>query len=378
MADETPDELAHEVGDEEEPGAGKPDPDRLKQFLRRAGADVAAGFNCAITVLGDRLDLYQALDEQGPSTSAELARATDLHERWVREWLQHQACAGQIEFDAASARFRLSPEARAVLVDADHPAFLMGAYDAALSVYPAVEHLQEAFRTGLGMSYDDHGPSCACAIERMGAFTKNHRLVPDLIPQVGDMDARLRTGAQVADVGCGGALSTIAMAQRYPASTFVGYDVSEHALTRARANLAESRLANVTLLNPLHTPLPDAPTYDFVTTFDVVHDTPYPAALIAQIHAALKTDGVWLCEDIRGFETFAENLEKHPLAAMLYGFSVMVCMNAGMAEPDGAGLGTLGFTEETARRMTQAAGFTAFTRLDIDNPMNSYYVLTKA
>ena len=117
--------------------------------------------------------------------------------------------------------------------------------------------------------------------------------------------------------------------------------------------------------------------YDFMTTFDVIHDTPHPEQLVAEIYASLADGGVWLCEDIRGFETFEENLEKHPLAAMLYGFSVMVCMNSGLSVADGAGLGTLGFTEGVAREMTAQVGFVQFERLDVDNPMNNYYVLRK-
>lgn len=354
---------------------GEIDGDKLKRFIKQSGQTVAAGFNCAVTVLGDRLGLYENLATQGPANSEELALRSGLHERWVREWLHHQACIGQIDY--AASRFSISPEAHAVLVDQNSPAFLMGAFDSAMSVGPAVDKLQEAFRTGLGMSYDEHGPNCACAIERMGAFTKNHRLVPHLIPLIDGLQARLESGIGVADVGCGGALSTIAMAQCYPASTFVGYDTSEHALSRARDNVAESGLTNVEIKNPLDEPIDQAGFFDFVTTFDVIHDTPHPASLIQQIHSALAEDGIWLCEDIRGFETFEENMAKHPLAAMLYGFSVMVCMSSGMSTTDGAGLGTLGFTEGVARQMTAAAGFQQFEKLDVDNPMNSYYVLKK-
>jgi 2-polyprenyl-3-methyl-5-hydroxy-6-metoxy-1,4-benzoquinol methylase len=354
---------------------GEIDRDKLKRFIKQSGEMVAAGFNCAVTVLGDRLDLYAELANAGPANSQELASRTGLHERWIREWLYHQACIGQLEYE--DGRFSIGAEAHAVLVDETSPAFLMGAFDSAITVGPAVSKLEEAFKTGLGMSYDEHGPNCACAIERMGAFTKNHRLVPTLIPLIEGLSDQLDAGIRVADVGCGGALSTIAMAQCYPNSTFVGYDISEHALSRARDNVIESGLGNVEIKNPLESPMSEAGVFDFATTFDVIHDTPYPADLIRDIHSALAENGIWLCEDIRGFETFEENLEKHPMAAMLYGFSVMVCMNSGMSASDGAGLGTLGFTEGVAREMTHAAGFSSFDRLDVDNPMNSYYVLRK-
>ena len=354
------------------------DQDKLGDFLKQTGGMVAAGFNCAISVLGDRLGLFETLYAIGPCDSATLAKKLHLHERWVREWLQHQACVGQVDYDPNSGVFALSAEAHAVLVDADHPAYLMGAYDAALAVFPAVETLQQSFRTGLGMSYDEHGPNCACGIERMGAFSKQHRLVPEMLPMIPHMQERLTAGAKVADVGCGGALSTIAMAQAFPNSQFVGYDTSEEALRRARANVAESGVTNIQLCNPLHEPLPQQPTFDLVTTFDVVHDTPYPDRLITDIYNALRAESYWLCEDIKGFETFTENLQNHPMAGLLYGFSVMVCMNSGMSTEDGAGLGTLGFTRNLAEQMTKVAGFEDFSQLDIESPMNSYYLLKKA
>jgi 2-polyprenyl-3-methyl-5-hydroxy-6-metoxy-1,4-benzoquinol methylase len=353
------------------------DDDKLGLLLKQTGGMVAASFNCAITVLGDRLGLYQALGELGPSTSSELALHVKLHERWVREWLHQQTCIGQLEYLADGARFAISPEAYAVLADEDHPAYLMGGFESALAVFPAVGKLEESFRTGIGMSYDDHGPNCACGIERMGAFTKKHRLVGEMIPQLPGMHDRLVAGAMVADVGCGGGLATIALAQAYPATTFVGYDTSDMALQRAKANLAEAGVANVRFCNPFAEPLPKEPTFDLITTFDVIHDTPYPQDLIVQIYAALKADGQWLCEDIKGFESFEENLEHHPAAALLYGFSVTVCMNSGLSTADGAGLGTLGFTHQVAETMTQQAGFREFQLLDIENPMNNYYLMGK-
>ena len=217
------------------------DQEKLGDFLKQTGGMVTAGFNCAISVLGDRLGLFKALYDVGPCDSVRLADALNLHERWVREWLQHQACVGQVEYDSDANVFALSAEAHAVLVDVDHPAYLMGAYDAALAVFPAVEKLQDAFRTGLGMSYDEHGPNCACGIERMGAFSKQHRLVPEMLPMIPRMPERLAAGAAVADVGCGGALSTIAMAQAFPSTRFVGYDTSELALQRAREHRRSRR-----------------------------------------------------------------------------------------------------------------------------------------
>ena len=150
---------------------GNIDSDKLQQISEQTGNMVASGFNCAISLIGDRLNLYKSLYEIGPCDSHRLADHLGLSERWVREWLHHQACLNQILFHEESGTFELSPEAFAVLVDEDHPAYLMGAYDTVGAVFPAIERVEEAFRSGLGMNYDDHGPSCACGIERMGAYS---------------------------------------------------------------------------------------------------------------------------------------------------------------------------------------------------------------
>ena len=347
------------------------DRDRLEAFLKTIGGQVAAGFNCALSSLGDQLGLYKALKAIGPATSEELAAHTGLHERWLREWLRHQACVGQVDY--GDGRFGLSPEAGIVLAEEGHPFFFASGFGAVTATYPAIPKLPDAFRTGLGMSYDDHGPACACGIERMSGYMQREELVPKLLPELPGVVDKLESGALVADVGCGSGMALTTMAKAFPNSSFVGYDTSSHALERATANVASAGLDNVRLADPADEPLPGSPTFDLVSTFDVVHDTTHPGELLCAIREALKDDGAWLCADIRSFPTFEQNLAEHPMAALLYGFSVTVCMSASLSTPDGAGLGTLGFNEEVARRMSAEAGFTRFETLEYGNAINSFY-----
>lgn len=353
------------------------DDDKLKLFLRQVSGSLSAGVNCAVTAVGDQLGLYRALHGMRHASSGELAAHTGLSERWLREWLRHQACVRQIEYDAASDRFHLSPEAVAVLVDEESPTYMMGGFQSVVATYPSVPGLAQSFHTGIGRSYDDHGEGCACGIERMSGHASRRALFDAVLPLLDGVVDRLRAGIHVADVGCGGGRATIALAETFPNSRFVGYDTSTHALERACANLATLDLPNVRFVDPRVEPMPGVPTYDLVTTFDVIHDTTHPADIIAAIHAALAADGTWLCSDIRSFPDFSENLARHPIAGLLYGFSLMVCMSASLSTPDGAGLGTLGFNESVARTMTSAAGFTRFRRLDYDNPMNNFYEVRK-
>ncbi len=350
------------------------DREKLQKFNRDVSRSVQGGLNCALTFIGDQLGLYRTLAEVGPATSVQLAEAAHLNERWVREWLYQQACIGQIDYDEAADSFALSPEAAIVLAEPDHPAYLGGMLQSVVAMFDTVEHLPDCFRTGIGKSFDAAGESCTCGIERMSRKFQQSYLVPRLLPKLDGVVQRLEAGARVADVGCGAATSTVAMATAFPASEFTGYDISLHALSRARRNIQQARVRNVHLSNPIDHPLPEDGSLDFVTTFDVIHDSTHPDLLIEAIRRSLKPDGTWLCADINGRSTFAENRRDNPFATMAYSFSVLVCMSAGLSVEGGAGLGTLGFHEQKARQMTAAGGFTRFRKVEYEgDEFNSYY-----
>jgi 2-polyprenyl-3-methyl-5-hydroxy-6-metoxy-1,4-benzoquinol methylase len=160
------------------------------------------------------------------------------------------------------------------------------------------------------------------------------------------------------------------MAERFPTSSFDGYDPSEHAIDRARHNAA--KLSNVTLRVAAAADLPAEPTYDLVLTLDCLHDMPDPQGAIRAIRAAIQEDGVWLIKDIRAKSDWHDNL-RNPLLAMMYGTSVATCMSSALSEPGGAGLGTLGLTTELAEQFVREAGFRTFLVRDFDDPANLYY-----
>jgi len=350
------------------------DPEALRAFAGKVTGSITGGLNCALTLLGDQLGLYRALAEGGPLGSQALADATHLSERWVREWLYQQTCMGQVAYDEAADTFFLSSEAQAVLADENHPAYMGGMFQSVVAIYDTVDQLPESFRTGLGQTYDDKGENCACGIERMSRKFQQDHLVPEMLPLLDGLVKKLETGITVGDVGCGAATATIAMAKAFPNSKFIGYDISMHALNRARNNINAAGVSNVRLHNPIDHPLPEDRSMDLITTFDVIHDSTHPAQLIKAIRASLADDGTWLCADIKGLPTFAENLKDNPISALAYSFSVLVCMSSGLSTPDGAGLGTLGFHEQKAREMTAEAGFSRFSVIPFEGDMlNAFY-----
>jgi 2-polyprenyl-3-methyl-5-hydroxy-6-metoxy-1,4-benzoquinol methylase len=326
----------------------------------------------SLCFLGDQLGLYRALAETGAVTSESLAAHTGLHERWLREWLQQQACAGLVAYEG-NGRFYLLPEAIEVLAKEDSFFYAGGGFQTIMTLASNVPNLTSCFQTGLGLSYDALGVDCAVGLEQMSNPWHRQRLIPEILPMLDGVVEKLEQGAMVADVGCGVGTSTLMMAQAFPQSEFHGYDTSQHALARARQQAEQASLPNLFWHDPLIEPLPQDGRFDFIATFDVVHDTTNPTGLIAAVYKAIKPDGTWFITDIAGKASFEENLNEHPLARVFYAFSVLLCLPSALSEPNGAGLGTTGFHEDMARQMTQEAGFTRFRKLDYEDLFNNRY-----
>jgi ubiquinone/menaquinone biosynthesis C-methylase UbiE len=192
------------------------------------------------------------------------------------------------------------------------------------------------------------------------------------IPSLDGVVPKLEAGAKVADVGCGAGGRLIALAERYPNSQFHGYDISSVAIELANKNLAASGLKNLRFHNAEHDPLPGDASFDLVTFGDVVHDLAHPVAVLTAARKALKPDGTMLVIDVAAGETLEENIA-HPMGAMFYGFSQLICMSSSLSEEGGAGIGTLGLSKSLLQRMCGEAGFTRFGTTDVEDMMNSYY-----
>lgn len=321
--------------------------------------------------LGDRLGIYDALDGAGPVSAGELAAITNLKERWLLEWLRGQAAAKLLDY-RGDDRFELTPIGAAVLADeTDSLAFAAGAFGTPTPP-DVVDGLVDAFRTGLGLSYDQLGKAAAHRTERMLGPWARLALVPRILPALDGVVDKLEAGAKVLDVGCGAGVALFTMAGVYPQSRFCGYDPSENAIGRAREKAAEMGLENVELVCARGEELPAEAGFDLVITFDCLHDMTRPDLVMQAIRRTIKDDGTWLLKDIRSHHEFEKNL-RNPMLAMMYGFSVSACMSSALSESDGMGLGTLGLPPKLAEEMTVTAGFSAFLQHDFEDPANLYY-----
>ena len=323
--------------------------------------------------LGDRLGYYKAMDGAGPLNADELAERTGTHPRWALEWLRSQAAANLVAYldDDGVDRFTLSPIGAFVLAREGEVTFASAAMQLPRP-HDFPERLLGAFRSGIGLSYDELGVECTHHVERMLGPWAKALVVPVVLPALDGVQAKLERGASVADVGCGAGLVLELLASAFPASTFHGYDLSQHAIDAARTRCAAAGLANVEVFRARGEDLPQEAGYDLVLTFDCIHDMVRPDLTIAAIRGAVRDDGTWLCKDIRSSGSFADNL-RNPMLAMMYASSIVTCMSSAMSEPGGLGLGTLGFNPLVAERMAREAGFGRFVTHDFPDPANLYY-----
>ena len=346
------------------------DPDALAALTFQVWSFKQGQMVSMMIQMGDRLGLYTALDGAGRVSADELAARTGLHRRWLLEWLRGQAAARLLEHHGDDV-FELSPEAALLLARDGEVTFAAAAFDEERP--PGfVDRLGNAFRSGIGLTYDDLGRGCAHHVERMLGPVTRALLIPVVIPALDGVQQKLERGAVVADVGCGAGLALELLAQAFPRSKFHGYDLSAHAVETARDRMVHAGLDNVEFHNDRAENLPPDLGCDLVLTFDCMHDMTRPDRAIDAIRRSLKTDGTWLIKDIRSAPSFAENM-KNPLLALMYASSVATCMSSAMSEPDGLGLGTLGFNSAVAEAMVRAGGFTQFRVHDFPDKANLYY-----
>jgi len=323
---------------------------------------VLATMDLHAVYLGDRLGYYRALDV--PRTPAELAARTGTAERYTREWCEQQAVTGLLTVDGD--RFALPAEHRAALVDELSPDHIAPMARLVLGFTRQTDALVEAFRTGGGVPWSTHG---ADAHEGQAAANRPMFLGPlgrEYLPAIPDVDAALRAGGRVADVGCGHGWSAIGIALAYPDATVDGYDLDGPSVEAARQHARE---AGVDDRVRFHREPLTGDGYDVVLALECVHDLPDPVTVLAAMRAA---GGTVIVMDERVAETFTapgDDVER-----LMYGYSLLCCLADGLAHEDSAGTGTV-MRPDTLRAYAGAAGFAGVEILDIEDPFFRFYRL---
>jgi SAM-dependent methyltransferase len=343
----------------------------VPEFLPRLIGILNDGMLCLAISIGHRTGLFDTMSNGTKATSVEIAKRAGLNERYVREWLGAMVTGRIVDYDAKTKTYAL-PVERAAFITRAAGIDNLATFSQFVALLGTVEsQVVGSFQKGGGVPYSEFGDFQRLMAEDSGQ-TFEARLLQTTLPLVDGLVDRLKSGIDVADIGCGSGHAINLMAAAFPKSRFVGYDFSEEGLDAGRTEAKVRKLTNVRFESKDVSTLDRAAAFDFITSFDAIHDQAHPDRVLAAIHRALRADGVYLCVDIAASSDLANNLE-HPLGPFLYTISTMHCMTVSLAL-DGKGLGTV-WGKELALSMLIDAGFGRVDVKQVEGDiLNNYYI----
>jgi 2-polyprenyl-3-methyl-5-hydroxy-6-metoxy-1,4-benzoquinol methylase len=329
--------------------------------------------------VGDKLGLYRAL-AGAPLTSKELAEAAGIHERYAREWLEQQAASGILDIesdsdDPSARRFRLPEGHKEALLDDESLSYAAPFGQLLVGLARPIDDVLRAYREGRGLAFEAYGEDLA---EGQSRFTRPlfvNLLGSEWLPSVPGLQARLLADppARIADLACGGGVSSIAIARAFPKVGVDGIDSDAASIELARRHLAGSGVEDRVEFHCRDAADPMlSGRYDFVLIFEALHDMSYPVDVLRSAKGLLADGGCLLVGDERTadrFEAPASEVER-----LLYGASILHCLPVGMVGEGAAGTGTV-MRVETVERYAREAGFSGFVVLPIEHDFYRFYRL---
>ena len=348
------------------PGESEAFADRLVEILNH-------GAIALMTSIGHRTGLFDTLAQLPPASSEAIAARAGLNERYVREWLGAMVTAGFVAYDRADRHYTL-PAAHAAWLTRDASPDNVAVFAQYIPLLGQVEDdILDCFHNGGGVPYERFTRFHEVMAEDSGQ-TVVSALFEHILPLVDGLEAQLRQGIDVLDVGCGRGRALLLLAERFPNSRFTGYDFSEEAIDWANRQAQRQGLGNVRFQVKDAAQMDDHQAFDWITTFDAVHDQKAPASVLSGIHRALRDPGVYLMQDIKSSSHLHNNLE-HPIGPLLYTLSTMHCMTVSLAQ-GGAGLGTV-WGRELALQMLHEAGFARVDVEELDHDFQNYFYIVR-
>jgi SAM-dependent methyltransferase len=294
-----------------------------------------------------------------PVSAEELASRTDSDPRYVREWLSNQAAGGYVMYDPDANTFHLTPEQALALAQEDSPAFVPGAFQLATALIKDAPKIEQAFRTGEGVGWHEHHHDLFAGTERFFRPGYLANLVASWIPALEGVQAKLESGALVADIGCGHGASTIIMAQAFPRSEFVGFDYHEASIEYARQAAEQAGLDGRVCFDTASAKDYPGDGYDLVAMFDCLHDMGDPVGAARHVLGTLRPDGTWMIVEPFAGDRLEDNLT--PVGRVFYGASTLVCTPASRDQEVGLALGAQA-GEARLRDVVTTGGFARFRR----------------
>jgi len=353
------------------------DTQKTENFAERLLGTLNQGALSVMTSIGHRTGLFDVMSELPPATSKEIAKAAGLSERYVREWLGAMLTGFVVEYNPETRKYHL-PQEHASFLTRKAAADNIGVFAQYIPLLGTIEDkVINCFKNGGGVPYSEYE-----RFQDVMSEDSNQSVVSSLLevilPAIPGIVDRLEEGIEVVDLGCGRGNALNLMAKTFPKSNFLGYDLSEEAIDFARAESEKQNLTNVKFevrdLTDYNLTAPQN-KFDFVTTFDAVHDQARPDNLLAGIYKSLKEDGIYLMQDISASSEQHKNID-HPMGTLLYTVSTMHCMTVSLAQ-GGLGLGTM-WGREKALEMLNEVGFTTIEIKNFEHDFqNDYYIIKK-
>jgi 2-polyprenyl-3-methyl-5-hydroxy-6-metoxy-1,4-benzoquinol methylase len=339
--------------------------DRMAEMLNSAALVMMAS-------MGHRTCLFDTMSEIGPATIDEIASRAELSQRYVREWLGAMVTGNIVEH---------RPEDGTYVLPAEHAEFLtrkavpnnMASMCQWVSVLGAAEdHVVDAFKHGQGVPYSAYKRFHHVMAEE-SAQTTVAGMLEHIVPLVPNLRQNLERGITVLDVGCGAGGALNLLAEQFPSSRFVGYDLCEEAIDLARAEARTRGATNIQFEVHDVSTMSDRNTYGLITAFDAIHDQSHPDRVLVNIHRALQPGGTFLMQDIAASSHVHENMD-HPIGPFIYTISCMHCMSVALTN-GGMGLGAA-WGKEKAIEMLGEAGFKGVRVESLDHDIINYYYIT--
>ncbi|MDQ2749828.1 MAG: methyltransferase domain-containing protein [Actinomycetota bacterium] len=339
---------------------------KLEAFVGQAVVDMGAAISGLLLHIGDRLGLYRAMDGAGPISSATLAERTGTTERYVREWLGNQAAGGYVVYDPAEGTYELPAEQAMVVANESSPVFLAGAFETIASCYADHDVFVDAFRTGAGVDWGAHDHRLFSGVVRLFKPGYAAHLVEEWVPALDGVVEKLRSGASVADIGCGLGASTIILAEAFPHSTFVGFDNHDVSIDGARKAASDAGVDHRVKFEAATAQDFPGNGYDLVCVFDALHDMGDPVGAARRIRQSLASDGTLMLVEPNAGDAVEHNL--NPVGRAFYGLSTVICTPGSLAQEVGLGLGAQAGERQLAAVLREA-GF-SHVRRATETPFN--------
>ena len=337
--------------------------------------DIANKSSLALMLsVGHRTGLFDVMAEMPPSTSEQIAKKANLNERYVREWLSAMVTGEIIDYDPSKSLFNLDSK-NAAMLTRDSESYNFAAQAQWIPVLAQVENeIVNCFKNGGGVPYSSYDRFHEVMAEESDQTTLRG-LIDSILPLIPNIKSQLEKGISVMEIGCGSGRALNLIAKHFPNSHFIGYDISDEAIKRAKSDSEKANLSNINFEIKDLVTLEDSEKFDLILSFDVIHDQAKPDIVLQNISKAVKKEGIFLMQDIASSVHLHKNLEL-PMAPFMYTISCLHCMTVSLAN-NGAGLGAM-WGKEKAIQMLNDSGFSNVEVKELPHdPINYYYIARK-